>query len=227
MPVRKSLVIFPFVALLTGVGAETTAQEGSAPTYEVTVTNVTRGQRFTPLLVVVHREPSELFRLGQPAQPGLVTLAEEGNITPLAELFESGETVFDVATNGTLLDSGQSATVTVLGHDSRDRITLAAMLIPTNDAFVAVMDLKAPPRGRQVVTQAIAYDAGSEQNDELCASIPGPFFAECGGPGTGGMPGNGEGYVHVHAGIHGVADFAPADRDWRNPVAEVVIRRVR
>lgn len=226
-PVRKSLFVFPLVALLIGVAAETPAQDRSVPTYEVTVTNVTRGQQFTPLLVVVHRGSSELFRLGEPAQPGLVTLAEEGNIAPLSELFEADPAVFDVATNGTLLDAGHSATLTVLGHDTRDRITLAAMLIPTNDAFVAVMDLNAPLRGRLLATRAIAYDAGSEQNDELCDSIPGPFFDECGGPGTGSMPGNGEGYVHVHAGIHGVADFAPADRDWRNPVAEVAIRRVR
>ena len=29
---------------------------------------------------------------------------------------------------------------------------------------------------------ARAYDSGSEVNDELCASIPGPDFEECGGP---------------------------------------------
>ncbi len=47
-------------------------------------------------------------------------------------------------------------------------------------------------------TNASAYDAGSERNDETCASIPGPDFVECGGPGTGGQPvGGEEGYVHA------------------------------
>jgi len=32
-----------------------------------------------------------------------------------------------------------------------------------------------------------AYDAGTCYNDEACASIPGPFVEECGGPG-GGAP---------------------------------------
>ncbi len=34
-------------------------------------------------------------------------------------------------------------------------------------------------------------------------------------------------FVHVHAGIHGVADLVPAAHDWRNPVVEVVIQLVR
>jgi len=84
------------------------------------------------------------------------------------------------------------------------------------------------PRGDATLTlYSPAYDAGGERNDELCASIPGPFFAECGGPGGGAKVGGGEGYVHIHAGIHGIGDLIPAMRDWRNPVAQITIRRVR
>lgn len=58
--------------------------------------------------------------------------------------------------------------------------------------------------------------------------IPGPFFAEGGGPGGGSAAmGGEEGYVHVHEGIHGIADLVVAERDWRNPVARVAIQRVR
>jgi hypothetical protein len=39
--------------------------------------------------------------------------------------------------------------------------------------------------------------------------------------------GNGEGFVHVHRGMHGVGDFKAAARDWRNPVARVQVRLVR
>ncbi|MGH8621200.1 MAG: hypothetical protein ACRET3_03595 [Burkholderiales bacterium] len=43
----------------------------------------------------------------------------------------------------------------------------------------------------------------------------------------GGKPeGDEEGYVHIHAGIHGIGDLPPEVRDWRNPVARVAIRRV-
>jgi hypothetical protein len=38
-------------------------------------------------------------------------------------------------------------------------------------------------------------------------------------------PGDPEGFVHVHSGIHGGADLDPAMHDWRNPVALVTITR--
>jgi hypothetical protein len=48
-----------------------------------------------------------------------------------------------------------------------------------------------------------------------------------GGAGGGGQPvGDEEGFVHVHAGIHGIGDLVAADRDWRNPVAQIAIRRL-
>jgi hypothetical protein len=37
---------------------------------------------------------------------------------------------------------------------------------------------------------------------------------------------NGEGYVSIHAGIHGIGDLMSKDHDWRNPVAKVSIKRV-
>lgn len=41
------------------------------------------------------------------------------------------------------------------------------------------------------------------------------------------MPvGGEEGYVHIHAGIHGIGDFMASDRDWRNPVAEITVERL-
>ena len=101
------------------------------------------------------------------------------------------------------------------------------MLIPTNDAFFAVNDAEGPNGPHAITVFSPAYDAGTERNDETCASIPGPNFVECGGPGGGGAPGGGEGYVHIHAGIHGVGDLLPEKRDWRNPVARITIRRLR
>jgi hypothetical protein len=45
-----------------------------------------------------------------------------------------------------------------------------------------------------------------------------------------GINEDGEGYIHVHAGIHGIGGMDgldPATFDWRNPVVEVTIERVR
>ena len=65
---------------------QTAPAEENGPQFEVTVTNLTRGQTFTPVLVASHREGVTLFTLGAPASSQLAILAEEGNTAPLAAL---------------------------------------------------------------------------------------------------------------------------------------------
>lgn len=208
---------------------ETSSSEGQH--FAVTVTNLTRGQTFTPVLVASHREGVRLFTLGRPATPELATLAEEGDVGPLTNRLRASSAVFDVVNSGPppggFVLPGQSKTILVRTRGRFDHISAAAMLIPTNDGFFALNGVEGPSGHDRLTLFSAAYDAGSERNDELCASIPGPFFSECGGPGTGARVGNGEGYVHIHAGIHGIGDMNEAERDWRNPVAQVSIRRVR
>jgi Spondin_N len=201
----------------------------SSQLIEVTVTNLTRGQQFTPILLASHRAEVRLFELGEPASPGLQTLAEEGNVAPLTEALRALPGVLAVTSSTGLLDPGASVTIRVETHGAFDHVSLAAMLIPTNDGFFAVNGARVPHSSREPnALTSVAYDAGSERNDELCSSIPGPFFVECGGPGGGAATsGDEEGYVHVHAGIHGIGDLDAAERDWRNPVAHIRIRHVR
>ena len=127
---------------------------------------------------------------------------------------------------GGLLPAGESVTVKVRTRGQFRRVSLAGMLVPTNDAFVSLETDLPTGLGESKVVYAYAYDAGTEANDELCASIPGPPYAECGGPGGGGTVGGGEGFVHVHRGMRGVGDFDATTRDWRNPVARVTITRI-
>ncbi len=210
------------------------APVGATPMYEVTVTNVTRNQRFTPILAATHTDAVRLFTLGSPASSGLATLAEEGSVGPLSTALAANPDVADVVSSpapppaDNLIAPGESVSLMIRGDRGIDRLSVAAMLIPTNDAFVALNGVELPRRDEPVSFLAVAYDAGSERNDELCESIPGPGFSECGGDGGGLMPSGGEeGFVHVHQGIHGVGDLQPSARDWRNPVAHVTVRRVR
>jgi hypothetical protein len=82
---------------------------------------------------------------------------------------------------------------------------------------MAVESVHLPKRG-SITVDAVGYDAGSEMNSEDCTFIPGP---PCGD--TRHNPVASEGYVHVHAGFH---TLDGAQRDWRNPVAQIEIRRV-
>jgi Spondin_N len=190
--------------------------------FEVSITNITRGQTFTPILVATHSAKISLFSLGAPAGDGLAFLAEDGNTAPLAsELVSSGE-VLDAQTIPGLLAPGATATVRVRARGRFARLSVAAMLIPTNDNFVALNSLALPWSGGPVMQLLLGYDAGSEPNDELCANIPGP---RCGGQGA--SPGvGGEGYVFVGNGMHGIGDLSAAVYDWRNPVARLVVRRI-
>jgi hypothetical protein len=176
---------------------------------------------FTPILAVTHSPRISLFQLGAEPSQELADLAEGGDTSGFEALLEGSNQAFDVqVTMDGLIGPGESRTVTVTGSGQRFvRLSLAGMLLPTNDTFVAVDSLRLPRYGTTVT--AMAYDAGSEDNDELCASIPGP---QCGGePFSEGL---GEGYVHVSSGISGEADLPSMEYDWHNPVARVSVRRV-
>lgn len=196
---------------------------GGRGAYEVTITNITQGEIFTPIMVATHPHRVKLFELGDSASTQLATMAESGNTAPLIEYLKD-EGALDVATADDVLPPGGSVTLTVDTSGRNRYVSVASMLVPSNDAFFAVNGVQGP-RGHQSSTVfSPAYDAGSETNDELCISIPGPPFI-CGGEGFNEA--DGEGYVHIHPGIHGVGDLIAANHDWRNPAAKITIRFIR
>lgn len=225
---RQSLNTATLAAAALLATAALPAHADQSLTYEVTITNTTYDQRFTPLLLATHRPSVAIFQAGEPASPQLRTLAEEGDVAPLKGVLDGLREVTATAAGNALLDPGKSVTFRIKANPWHDRLSMAAMLIPTNDAFMALNAVGLPfPGGSQARFTAVSYDAGTEVNDELCSSIPGPSFAECGGPGGGAQVGGGEGFVHVHRGMHGTGNFKAAARDWRNPVAQISVRHVR
>ena len=207
------------------------AQTQEKTRYEIIVTNLTRGQHFTSPFVVIHKPGVRLFTLGEQVSPQLATLVEDASPGSLGVLLAGLPDVKEVITAAAppanaLIDPGKSGTVTVETSTTFNQISLISSLVPTNDAFIAVNGV-AGPKGDNTLSLFIpAYDAGSERNDELCASIFGPSLTECGGAGAGGRPGGGEGFVYIHNGVHGVGNLIAALRDWRNPVARILIRRL-
>ena len=218
--------IIVLITLLTGTTLLASNSEGnrnSQSTYEITITNITRGQTFTPILAASHQHGIRIFSVGQPATAELALLAESGNTVPLAERLRSTAGVEEVTTADEPLPPGKSVTLQVSAIQA-DHVSVAAMLIPTNDTFFALNGVEAPlSEGSMSVHRSPGYDAGSEPNDELCANIPGPV---CEGQGES-TDVDGEGYVFIQQGIHGIGDLRPAERDWRNPVAQIVIRRIK
>ena len=188
--------------------------------YQVTITNLTNSINFTPILVTSHRKSISLFEAGSPASDELTAIAEGGDTAPLAATLHADPHVADVQNSGGLLGPGESVTVDVSSRHGARYISIASMMLPTNDGFISVNSVKAPKHGTATYYSP-GYDAGTEPNDEVCASIPGPT---CGGAGPSPEV-DGEGYVHINRGIHGIGDLAADVYDWRNAVAKITIKR--
>lgn len=201
--------------------------KGGTRTYEIAVTNLTRGQVLSPPFVVEHTAAmTPLWRLGAPASDGLAAIAEDADVSILTAALADAEGVVSISNAPGPIPPGMTGTITIEVRGKRNLVSLAAMLVQTNDAFTGAQALELPRSkgaSRAVVTTAPAYDAGSETNNEDGDFIPGPPFGSGGVRDTAGA----EGFVHVHAGVHGIGDLDPAVYDWRNPTAEIRITRTR
>ena len=191
--------------------------------FEVTlkITNLTYLQPFSSFIVVSHnRDADPLFVLGQQASEELALLAENGDPGPLFSKYESGFGVnfAQIHDLGAPFFGGEVTYIKAPYHRSYPYITIASMAINTNDCFVALNGVYLSP-GQTI--EVPGYDAGTEVNNELCSSIPGPACPS----GSGNVrSGNGEGYVHIHRGFKGVGDrLSEAGYDWRNPMMLVEV----
>lgn len=219
-----------FWALLCLCVSLVSAQESKARFhyYEVTVTNISRGQGFSPPLVVSHQENYDLFTPGEAASPGLTVLAEDGNALPLKEEALMSGLALDAAVADGILEPGQSVTLKVKVARGYDHLTVLGMLVTSNDGFFAADKIRVPTsfyrlKKKQAPIRVLAdvWDSGTEANTEDCDHIPIP----CGNFGVR-HPEGAEGYVHVHNGIHGHGDLDKSQYDWRNPLALITVKAV-
>jgi hypothetical protein len=243
--------IFKILFLLFSVGVfslEThaeTSQNGSYQ-YEITVTNLTKRNAFSRIVAYSHNKGYQVYNEGQPASEGLAAMSQSGiRFDEFVDELEAIKDIFEITVADDILTNGQSVRVIVNANSHHSHISMAAMIAPTNDGFIAINGIKGPRRLNKISTYYLhALDSGSEANTELCDrgetldhhdsnSIPMPI-ALC----IGSLSGHPvmeppvvdpaeEGYVHTHPGIKGIGDLHPAIYDWRNPVAKVTVIRVR
>ena len=200
---------------------------GVEPTvFDVTITNVTKNQIFSPPIAVTHNSDLSLFTPGYPASGALATMAEDGDAGPLKEDVLANESAFFATISEGPLLPGQSVTLKVETYGMYNRISVLGMLVTTNDAFFAARGIQVPRTvyvkraPAPISVTANVYDAGSEANTEDCAHIPGP---PCGN-GCVRVTDGAEGYVHIHNGVHGIGSIDAASYDWRNPGAVITVK---
>ena len=103
----------------------------------VSITNLTTGTYFTPLFVASHDGHNSMFASGEPASSSLEIMAECGDISALVADMNSGGADTLVNPAGGLLAPGATATGTLMPSRHNRYLSLAAMLLPTNDGSSA------------------------------------------------------------------------------------------
>ncbi len=203
-------------------------QTAFATQYKVEIQNLTNSAYITPLLVAAHPANVSLFTVGEASSVNLQAMAEGGDITGLAQdvALTGGRSVLNPAAG--LLAPGKK-TVADLGFvgQRNSRLSIVAMVVPTNDAFIGLRNLPLPRFPGVYSYDLKVYDAGTEANDEVRGSgvpgqagmaVPPPTSPEVGTGGTGLANVTAEGFVHVHRGVTGDLDFTggPSDLDAAN-----------
>ncbi len=225
-------------ALLTPLAAQ-------AADIEVTVTNLTGGIHFTPLLVAAHPAGTHLFQAGAAASTALQAMAEGGDIAGLeAEVGTAGGQFVANPAGGILAPASTSGVAALSTAAANTHLSVTAMLLPTNDGFVGLDAWEIPAEPGTYTLMLNAYDAGTEANTELMnpgaggapgvAGIPGDPSGRAGSGGSGvvaASPNDAEpNVVHVHRGqlgdtdpSGGLSDLDSRSHRWLNPVARVTV----
>lgn len=225
---------------LLGAAILGTSVQASAADLTVSVTNLTRGVYFTPVLAGAHTSATTLFSAGEAASANLQAMAEGGDISGLsADISAAGGVVVENPAEG-MLAPGASTTFSLNtdANAANTHLSLVAMMLPTNDGFVALNSMMIPSTPGSYTYNLNAYDAGTEANDEIRGGgapgtpgfpAPGPIDVAAGSNGTG-VSSSAEGYVHIHRNVlgdtdatGGVSDIDAIAHRWLNPVARVVI----
>jgi len=117
----------------------------NATDFNVHIVNLTNGIWYTPFLVAAHPAGTSLFTVGQPASASLQMIAEGGDISGLvADLTTMGATIAQNPAAG-LLPPAMSTDVDLNTDDTSNvLLSVVAMLLPTNDAFVGLGAITIP-----------------------------------------------------------------------------------
>ncbi len=190
-------------------------------TFSVTIQNLVSGQPLSPPIVATHKSDFKMFRVGRDASTELELIARDGNQMPMYDLLTDSRHVYDVVDVGVPLTPGgssvggftDSVTFLIQGREG-DKMSLASMLICTNDGFVGLDRVKLPKKGSSVFI-VHPYDAGVEDNTEMSTDIVdacsalGPLVlnGDPNGNENGAVDTIPRGVITAHGGVLGIGDL--------------------
>lgn len=190
--------------------------------FDVEVLNLTAGQPLSPPAVVLHGAGYRAWQAGQPASGALEVLAESGDAGGFGDL----DGVNALVASSEMVQPGESVTFAVsIDEGAVAEASLVTMLVNTNDAFTGFTGFDLAGLEGSQTWRVRAYDAGTEANTELAATVPGL----AGAPAAYDPARDDVDFVHVHAGVLSVHDMhssaLAAGHRFDNPVAQVTVTR--
>lgn len=218
------------LAVIAALAVSTLALPASASgrsdrEYKVTITNLTDGQLMTPYVVATHSRWTRVFKPGRRASDGLQQLAENGGVPVLVDELIGKRGVGDVQVAGAApIAPGASVEASVSASWFKNRLSLAGMLICSNDGFGGLNGVRLPHHGTKTF-YGKAYDAGTEKNTEAYADLV-PPCDKLGETGKTDPELAQNGKIRRHRGIKGGADLSPDIHGWHGPVIKVTVERV-
>ena len=155
--------------------------------YRLTVVNLTHNQLFSPYAAIAHTEGYTGWEVDKSASVELERLAESGAVerpedepagdsTWFLDEAAKKSAVVATAVASQFVDGGGRWQLDLSVPPDRDyRLTLATNLVYTNDGFTGVTNLAIGQLavGEELSVYAQAYDAGTEENTETEATVPG------------------------------------------------------
>mmetsp|Transcript_28315 Transcript_28315/g.59812 ORF Transcript_28315/g.59812 Transcript_28315/m.59812 type:complete len:570 (-) Transcript_28315:175-1884(-) len=182
----------------------------------VRMTNLTKEQWFSDTFWMVHSDKVDLplWSFGRPAFSDLAALAQDGDPDELIDFYEDNDDgVLDVDSERGPIRNGESIFFEIPKSGSYNLFTMATSFIFSNDGFVSI-DAGEIEDGATWFLWGL--DAGVEANTQLCWTVQAtsndfPPNSDCyfvdeedADENDNEIPG--EGFVHVHNGIHNFED---------------------
>ncbi|MCP4990185.1 MAG: hypothetical protein GY928_30350 [Colwellia sp.] len=229
----------PSKTVLSALAFALASSTTMAQDLSITITNLTQGLHFTPVVTAAHSNENSLFMLSEMASTELQTMAEGGDISGLVSMLTNADANINENPAAGLLAPAMSASFDLSNDTANTHLSLAAMILPSNDGFVGLDSWEIPTESGTYTVFLNAYDAGTEANDEIRGSgapgeagmpVPPPLDASIGMNGTGVTDIESNDKVHIHRGNLGDDNMSAGKSDinntvqrWLNPIAKLTI----
>lgn len=229
------------VTMTDDVSAEARFIAAEIHGYRVTVENLSSGQALTAPVVATHARTLRLYRPRR-ASTEIQALAENGDSAPLLTWLGDDARVAEIATGttgplvprsdpgGTLL--GSSTNIIIGADPGAEFLSLASMVVCTNDGFTGLNRVRLPTRSVRVYFPGVS-DAGTEINTEdfadlvpACQFLLGFASADAGtfvsNPALAERA-----PILPHSGVSGGADLIPSAHGWVDPIVRITVTPLR